>query len=92
MEFWRAWLQEQIGYRIPNRNTAVTVLGLNCVGLLVAGVWLARQRRLERLAIVVPVITGLAAAVFLAIGGLNAGSVPPTVVSTQVIRLASDTG
>ncbi|MFO0871954.1 MAG: hypothetical protein U0935_23760 [Pirellulales bacterium] len=79
-------LQDQIGYQIPRRGLAVSLLGSYCLGLLVAGGWLVRTGRLDRLAWVVPAITLVAAATFIGIGLQSSTSVPAMLTHAQLIQ------
>ncbi|NNM86614.1 MAG: hypothetical protein HKL96_12765 [Phycisphaerales bacterium] len=45
----KQFARAQIGYRVMRRRTVAVILGLFCVGLLVAGVWLHRRNRLEKI-------------------------------------------
>lgn len=85
-------LDRKIGYRIPSRRLATTLLGINALVILVAGIWWMRQRRLERMAILVPVSAIVTTIAMLAIGTQHAQSVPSTVATGQVIRINQGTG
>ncbi len=80
-------LDSQIGYQIPSRRVAGTVLGLNVLVVLVAGAWWARQRRLERMAWLIPVTSISATAILLFVGHAQQSSVPSTVATGQFVRL-----
>jgi hypothetical protein len=84
-------VDDQIGYQIPSRRFAATVLGLNALVILVAGCWWARRRQLERMAVLVPVSAVVSTAVMLWVGARNAQSVPSTVATGQVVRIRSAT-
>lgn len=84
-------LQEQIGYRIPGRLLAASLLGLNCVGLIAMGWWCSRNHRLERLAWFLPGLAIAVTAMFLSIGRLNSKRVPPTVAFTQLVQVFPST-
>jgi hypothetical protein len=84
-------LQEQIGYRIPRRSLAATLLGLNCVALIAAGGWLASRQRLDQLMWLLPVLAFATTLIFVLIGRQNSRSVPPTIAFTQLIRMFPDT-
>ncbi|MCG8648230.1 MAG: hypothetical protein MI861_00265, partial [Pirellulales bacterium] len=83
----RPILNQQIGYRIPSRGVAAGILGVNVLLILAAGVWLARQRRLERMAVLLPVSALLTTGLLLAIGNRQTASVPSTVATGQIIRV-----
>jgi hypothetical protein len=84
-------LQEMIGYRIPSRRTVAAILGVNCVCLIAVGVWFARRRRLDRMAIIAPLLMLVSASVLIAIGSGNTRSVPSTAASVQVVRVVPET-
>ena len=84
-------LQEQIGYQIPRRAFAATLLGLNSLGLIAVGSWLAVRKRLDNLVWVLPVFAVTTTIVFLVIGRQNSKSVPPSVAFTQLVRMFPDT-
>jgi len=84
-------LNEQIGYRVPDRRLASAILGLNTLGLLVVGGWLARRQRLDWLAGVVPALALTATGAFLAIGTRNTAAVPSTVALRQIARVEPST-
>ena len=54
--------------------------------MLGVGVVLARSGRLDRLAWVVPLATGIAAVVFIGLGRSNSQRVPPTLAFTQLVQ------
>ena len=85
-------LRDQIGYQIPRRSTASGILALNCLCLLGAAIWLARLKRLEWLAIVVPVITLAATGALVAVGTQTVCKVPATLASAQLIRVVPSAG
>ena len=82
----------RIGYEIPKRGLAATVLGLNAFAILGMGVLWARQRRLERLALLIPVTTLFSSGFLVAVGNRQAQSVPPTVATGQLVRVLDATG
>jgi hypothetical protein len=84
-------LREQIGYQVPGRTTAATILALNCLGLLIAGTWLAARRRLDRLALVAPAVTIICTIAMIVIGMRTVRSVQPTLASAQLIRVIPQT-
>ena len=87
-EMTKPVLQEQIGYRIPDRGVAASLLALNCGGLLIASIWLARRRRLEHMAWVVPAITGASAAILLFVGSTNTKSVESQAATITLVKVA----
>jgi hypothetical protein len=85
---FRDYLSERVGYRIVSRGPVSGLLGLFCGALLVAGVGLARRRKLEHLAWIAPGLA-LAAAVPLAALGLQSQrAVPTTVGQAQFIEVS----
>ncbi len=85
-------LDDKIGYRIPSRALAGAVLGINAVLILVAGCWWARKRRLERLAILIPVSTIASTAILIFVGNRQVSAVPSTAATGQIIRVADGVG
>ncbi|QDV43664.1 hypothetical protein Enr13x_35210 [Stieleria neptunia] len=80
-------VDDQIGYQIPRRSTAAIVLGINALVILIGGVWWARQRRLERMALLVPVSAIVTTVIMLAIGSSHATAIPSTVATSQVVQV-----
>ncbi|MCS7469357.1 hypothetical protein NZK35_22120 [Stieleria sp. ICT_E10.1] len=85
-------VDDQIGYQIPSRSTAAFVLGVNALVILIGGVWWARQRRLERMAFLVPVSAIVTTLIMLAIGSSHATAIPSTVATSQVVQVQPATG
>ncbi|MFO0904102.1 MAG: hypothetical protein U0939_13955 [Pirellulales bacterium] len=79
-------LEQQIGYRIPARSLAVTILSGYCLALFGVGIVLARSGRLDRLAWVVPIVTGATALIFIGLGMSSSQSVPPTLAYMQLAQ------
>lgn len=84
-------LAQRIGYRVPGRGLALTILGGYCVGLLGAGLVLLRLGRLDRMAVAVPAVTLVATLVLLGVGLANSTRVPPTIAYMQLVRFAPQT-
>lgn len=84
-------LSEQLGYRVPARSIAGLILGLNCAVIVVAGVWLARRERLERIAWVIPAATALAAITLVTIGSANTSRIPATSATFRLANVSSET-
>ncbi len=84
-------LSEQLGYRVPARSIAALILGLNCAVIVVAGVWLARRERLERIAWVIPAATALSAILLVTIGSANTSSIPATSAVFRLANVSSET-
>ncbi|MGB7342672.1 MAG: hypothetical protein WBD20_00515, partial [Pirellulaceae bacterium] len=80
-------VDNEIGYRIPRRGTIAAVLGLQLLLVLGAGVWLWKQRRLDRLALVIPVCAAAATLFLVWMGRQNVGSVDPTFAVGQIVRV-----
>ncbi|NLF71604.1 MAG: hypothetical protein GX575_21440 [Candidatus Anammoximicrobium sp.] len=87
-----AYLSQRIGYRIASRGPVGAILGLFCVGLLVAGVVLARRRRLEHLAWLAPGLGLLAAVPLAGLGMRSQRAVPATVGEAQFVEVADGAG
>lgn len=79
-------LQEKIGYRIPDRRVATSLLGLNVLGLVLGGVWLARRNKLDRIAILLPILAGATTIAFLVIGSMNSRSVPSSLAFAELVQ------
>ncbi|MCO8124612.1 hypothetical protein NHH03_22935 [Stieleria sp. TO1_6] len=80
-------LDQEIGYQIPQRWIAGLVLGINALLILGFGCWWAFQRRLERMAILIPVSALTSAVLMILVGNHYAKSVPSTVATGQVVRV-----
>ncbi len=85
---FRDYLSEKIGYRITSRGPVSVILGLFCGGLLLAGVALARRRRLEHLAWIAPCLGLLAAVPLAGLGMRSQRAVPATVGEAQFLEVA----
>jgi hypothetical protein len=81
------YLAEQIGYSVAARESVAGVLGGFCLLLLGSGAWLARKKRLERMAWVVPLASASAAGVLVMMGGFARHTVPPTVAVAQLAEV-----
>ncbi len=79
----------EIGYQIPGRTIIGSVLIAQLLLVLAAGIWLFRTRRLERLAIVIPVSVCIATAGLIWLGKHNTGAVPPRFASGQFARVVN---
>ncbi|WP_182870136.1 hypothetical protein [Stieleria mannarensis] len=93
-EFVRAMqpiVDNQIGYRIPSRTLAAVILGLNALVILVGGIWWTRQRRLERMAFLVPVSATVTTVIMLVIGSSHTAAIPSTVATGQVVQVRTET-
>ncbi len=87
-ELFRDYLAERIGYRIASRGPVSAILGLFCAGLLLAGVVLARRRRLEHLAWISPGLALLAAVPLAGLGWRSQRTIPATVGQAQFLEVA----
>jgi hypothetical protein len=83
----RPFLSQQIGYRILNRGTVLTILLAFCLGLGLLGWSSFRARRPERVLWGTPAWACAVALVFLAIGTFTKKSVPPTVATIGHVQL-----
>lgn len=84
----RDYLSERVGYRIASRGAVSGLLGLFCGSLLLAGVGLARWRRLEHLAWLAPALALAAAAPLVALGWQSQRAVPASVGQAQFIEVS----
>jgi hypothetical protein len=84
-------LQEQIGYEIPSRSLAGSILGANFGVLLGLAVWLTRRHKLEHLAWVIPAATVSTAILLILVGSSQTSQVPPTAAVVQLVNVASET-
>lgn len=85
-------LDDQIGYTIPGRGFATAVLGLNAALILLAGIWWARSRRLERMAALLPVTALLTGGILIGAGNRQVKAVPSTAATGQIIRVDGSIG
>ncbi len=85
---FRGYLTERIGYRITSRGPVSAVLGLFCAALLLAGIVLARRKRLEHLAWIAPGLALAAAVPLVGLGLRSQRSVPATAAEAQFIEVA----
>ena len=88
-ELFRGLAMQQISYRIIGRSWIFLVLGVFCLVVLGAGLWLARARRMTQLGWLGPALAVLAAVVVSGMGYSTKRGIPPTVVETQLLRLDS---
>lgn len=89
---FRPMLQQRIGYRIPSRWMATSVLSSYCLSLLVAGIWLYRRGRVGLLVGVVLIATVVAAGVMVAVGAASTSNIPPTIAYSQLASISAETG
>lgn len=81
-------LSEQIGYRVVSRTCVSAILAAFCMGLMVAGLCLARLRRLEHMGWIAPVAALMAAAPLVWFGMRAQQTVPPTIGQMQLVEVA----
>lgn len=84
-----SFVDDEIGYAIPQRQVIAALLGLHLIVIVVAGLWLAKRESLQYLAVVIPLASVIAAAAFIAIGRQQTTAVPSTVAISQIIRNVS---
>ncbi|MEO2024499.1 MAG: hypothetical protein ABGZ23_01315 [Fuerstiella sp.] len=85
------FLSGDIGYRIPGRGTVLTFLGAFWIGLLGMGFWLLRIARLERLALVGPILACLAAVPLVVLGERARNAIPPKAAIAEVVHVGPGT-
>ncbi len=90
-EDFEPFLSGDIGYRIPGRGTVLFVLAAFWVGLLGVGFRLLRSARLERLALVGPVLAFLAAAPLVVLGERARNAIPPKAAIAEVVYVGPGT-
>jgi hypothetical protein len=84
-------IRQLVGYRVAGRRLPLAVLGGYCLTLFAAGLFCARRRQSERLLWIVPIASVVAAGLLVGGGIASARSVPPTVVTTQIVNVAPET-
>lgn len=82
-----SFLNDEIGYEIPDRSTVGSVLGIHMLIVLLAGGWLAYRKQLHHLALVVPVAAIVATGILFAIGKNKTSAVPSTIATSEIVRL-----
>jgi hypothetical protein len=80
-------LDHQIGYSIPSRIWAGSVLGINALVIFVAGCWWTRRRQLEKLAVLIPISAIASTAILMQVGNRQVKSVPSTMATGQIVRV-----
>ena len=78
-DVFQPMLAEEIGYSVVGRGMAAAILGGFVVTLGVVGVGLRRSRHPALFGALVPVVAGLAAVAFVALGERSRRAIPPTV-------------
>jgi len=79
-------VSQQIGYAIPSRGFAMSVMAACCGCLAAVGFLLARRNQLQHLAWTVPLIVAVTTGVFVVTGVTNSHSVPPTISALEIHR------
>jgi hypothetical protein len=90
-ELMQTAVTQQIGYSIPSRSFAVSLLAACCGCMTVAGLFLARRNQLEHLSWIIPAIALVTTGVFISTGLANSTSVPPTIAAMEVNRVLPGT-
>ncbi|MCC9603134.1 hypothetical protein LOC67_21505 [Stieleria sp. JC731] len=78
-------VNDQIGYSIPSRSIAASLMGANTLLIALGGLWWMKRKRLEMLAVLIPAVALLTSAVMLWVGNQNSGSIPTTIASGQLV-------
>jgi hypothetical protein len=81
----RSYVTEQISYSVVGRGTVLLVFGLLFLLLTAATIALGRRGWLEHLGWLGPALSVGAAVVFVGLGRLSRGAVPPTVAVAQIV-------
>ncbi|MEM8670276.1 MAG: hypothetical protein AAGG48_22310 [Planctomycetota bacterium] len=81
-----SYLDQQIGYSIPTRQSVASVLGIHMALVLGVGLLLVRRRSLHLLAGIVPIAALVAAGTLIGMGKQKTSSIPTTVAIGQVGR------
>jgi hypothetical protein len=81
----RSYVTEQISYSVVSRNAVLLVFGLFFLVLTVATVALGRKGLLEHLGWLGPALALGIAGIFVGLGALSRGAVPPTVAVAQIV-------
>lgn len=84
-------LSEQVGYRIPDRGTVLSILGLFWAGLIGVGFWLLHTARLERLALIGPLMACFAAAPLAMLGNRARRAIPPSAAVAELVQVGPGT-
>ena len=86
---FQQYIGAQIGYQIVEKKLIVTILGAFSGVLLLAGFWLSRVQRLERMLWVGPLAAACTAVILAGLGRMSRESVAPTVAVVQWVAPAS---
>jgi len=86
---FQQYLGEQIGYQIVGKQLIIAILGAFSGVLLLAGFWLARTHRLERMLWVGPLAATCTAVILAGLGRMSRESVAPTVAVVQWVTPAN---
>ena len=90
-EDFESFLSGEIGYRIPGRGVVLSVLGVFWVGLMGLGFWLLRNARLERLALIGPLMACLAAAPLFVLGERARNAIPRKAAIAELVQVGPGT-
>lgn len=85
-------LREQIGYHILSHRFAGSMLIAHCLVLVAAALWLGWRRRLEVMALIVPITGVVMAVVLVVVGHRHARQVAPAAVATHLVDVTPATG
>lgn len=80
------YLSGDVGVRVPARATVLSILGAFWAAWLAVGFWLLRRARLERLAVVGPLLALLAAAPLAVLGNQLRSAAPPTAAVADFVE------
>jgi hypothetical protein len=83
----QTYVKDQISYKVVGRTTVLLVFLCLFVALAGAAVVFTRKGFLEHLGWLAPALALGTAAIFIALGELSRGAVPPTVAAAQIIEM-----
>jgi hypothetical protein len=83
-------LDSEIGYKIPSRSSIAWVLSLQMLVVVVGGAALMYKKKLQGLAVLVPVSALTAMVILVGMGKLNTNKVPSTIAIGQIVRTTPD--
>lgn len=86
-ELQREYLAQKIGYQVPSRASVLGLLAAFCSLILLSGVVLSRQRRLEYLAWMTFASGVIAAGAIVGLGLASQQAVPPTAAEVQFVEV-----
>lgn len=91
-ELIATYVSDRIGYRIPPRWTVLGILSVFCIAILVCGLALSAQQRLEHLSWLAALAAVLATVSLVVIGRSHRGEVPPTIANFEFLNVSPQTG